>query len=136
MAVSSPKCSRRPHAHAHWNWVVTFFASNLLAQRSDALTQEHMRDLNNWTKSVDASNSKQETTPLWGGPDGDPTLAADQVDHESPPAARKAAARAEHLSKKKQHEQAIEEFKRALALDPQYYEAGKPRAGVRQRRSA
>lgn len=45
------------------------------------------------------------------------------MDHEPPPAARKAALRAEHLSKKKQHEQAIDDFKKALALDPAFYEA-------------
>ncbi|HTU47846.1 MAG TPA: tetratricopeptide repeat protein [Bryobacteraceae bacterium] len=103
---------------------VAFLALNLFAQRSpDAMQQQQMRDLHDWTKNVDASKTKQDSTPLLGGPDDDPTLAADQMDHEARPAARKAALRAERLSKKKQHEEAIEEFKRALALDPQYYEA-------------
>jgi tetratricopeptide (TPR) repeat protein len=81
-----------------------------------------MRDLHDLSKAVQDDKARQNT-PLWGGPDDDPTLAADQMDHEPPSAARKSAVRAERLSKKKQHEQAIEEFKRALALDPKYYEA-------------
>jgi tetratricopeptide (TPR) repeat protein len=100
-----------------------WLASSGLAQRAtDAMTQQHMRDLRDLTKSAEQAKSSQ-STPLLGGPDDDPTLAADQMDHEPPTAARKAALHAERLSKKKQHDQAIEEFKRALAIDPKYYEA-------------
>jgi tetratricopeptide (TPR) repeat protein len=103
--------------------LVTFFASILLPQRpTDAMTQQQMRNLHDLTKNAEAAKSEQERTPLLGGADDDPTLAADQMDHEPPPAARKAALHAEHLSKKKQHEHAIEEFKKALALDPAFYE--------------
>lgn len=55
--------------------------------------------------------------------DDDPTIAAASLGHEPPPAARKAAERAGRLAKKGQHDKAIAEFLRALALDPQYYEA-------------
>jgi tetratricopeptide (TPR) repeat protein len=53
----------------------------------------------------------------------DPTLGAEISAHDAPKAARKAAGKAEHLSKKGQHEEAITEFRAALDIDPQYYEA-------------
>ena len=53
----------------------------------------------------------------------DPTLGAEIAAHDPPKAARKAASKAEHLAKKGQHEEAIAEFRAALAIDPQYYEA-------------
>lgn len=53
----------------------------------------------------------------------DPTLGAEIPAHEPPKAARKAAGKAEHLSKKGQHEEAIAEFRAALEIDPRYYEA-------------
>jgi tetratricopeptide (TPR) repeat protein len=43
--------------------------------------------------------------------------------HEPLRAARKAAEKAEHLAKKKQHEEAIAEYREAVALDPLYFEA-------------
>ena len=53
----------------------------------------------------------------------DPTLGAEISAHEPTKAARKAAGKAEHLSKKGDHEGAITEFRAALAIDPRYYEA-------------
>jgi tetratricopeptide (TPR) repeat protein len=53
----------------------------------------------------------------------DPTLGAEIAAHEPPKAARKTAEKAEHLSKKGHHEEAILEFRAALEIDPQYYEA-------------
>ena len=53
----------------------------------------------------------------------DPTLGSEISAHDSPKAARKAAAKAERLSKKGQHEEAIVEFRAALDIDPKYYEA-------------
>ena len=53
----------------------------------------------------------------------DPTLGAEISPHDPPKAARKAAGKAEHLSKKGDHEGAITEFRAALEVDPQYYEA-------------
>ena len=53
----------------------------------------------------------------------DPTLGATVAAHEPPKAARKAAAKAEHLAKKGQHEDAITEFRAALEIDPHSYEA-------------
>jgi tetratricopeptide (TPR) repeat protein len=54
----------------------------------------------------------------------DPTVVAHPVPpHEPLRAARKAAEKAEHLAKKKQHEDAIAEYREAVALDPLYFEA-------------
>jgi tetratricopeptide (TPR) repeat protein len=53
----------------------------------------------------------------------DPTVGADVSAHDPPKAARKAAGKAEHLSRKGRHEEAIAEFRAALDIDPQHYEA-------------
>ncbi len=54
----------------------------------------------------------------------DPTTGAVAIPaHDVPKAARKAAGKAEHLSKKSHHEEAITEFRAALDIDPKYYEA-------------
>ncbi len=53
----------------------------------------------------------------------DPTLGGGAPAYDPPKAARKAVAKGEHLSKKGQHEEAITEFRAALDIDPQYYEA-------------
>jgi tetratricopeptide (TPR) repeat protein len=54
----------------------------------------------------------------------DPTIAGSNVPKHDPlPAARKAAEKAEHLSKKGRHEEAIALLRQALVSDPQYYEA-------------
>lgn len=54
----------------------------------------------------------------------DPTVVAHPVaPHEPVRTARKAAEKADHLSKKKQHEEAIAEYREAVALDPLYFEA-------------
>jgi len=54
----------------------------------------------------------------------DPTVVAHPVPpHEPLRAARKAAEKAEHLGKKKQHEEAVAEYRVAVALDPLYFEA-------------
>jgi len=55
----------------------------------------------------------------------DPTIAGRNIPkHDSVPAARKAAQKAERMSKKGRHEEAVALFREALAADPQYYEAG------------
>ncbi|HLH03191.1 MAG TPA: tetratricopeptide repeat protein [Bryobacteraceae bacterium] len=95
--------------------------------QSDQAAQERMRQVREVSEKAQEANAQANTQanaiPLWGGPDDDPTLAADVFDHEAPAGAKKLAGRAEKLSKKGRHEEAIEEFKRALAIDPQYYEA-------------
>jgi tetratricopeptide (TPR) repeat protein len=54
----------------------------------------------------------------------DPTIAKHPVTpHEPLRAARKAAEKAEHLAKKKQHDEAIAGYREAVALDPLYFEA-------------
>jgi tetratricopeptide (TPR) repeat protein len=54
----------------------------------------------------------------------DPTLSVDAYNHVPVATARKALQRAERFRRKGHHEQAIDEFRRALAIDPQYYQAG------------
>ena len=54
----------------------------------------------------------------------DPTLQSTAAPHEAPREARKAAQKAEHLSAKGNHQEAIELLRHALAIDPEYYEAG------------
>jgi tetratricopeptide (TPR) repeat protein len=53
----------------------------------------------------------------------DPTVGTPISRHDPPPKARKVAAKAERLAKKGRHEDAIKEYKAALKMDPQYYEA-------------
>jgi hypothetical protein len=54
----------------------------------------------------------------------DPTTNRASLSPYDPPrAARKAAEKAERLSEKGDHEEAAAEFRNALAIDPQYYEA-------------
>jgi len=55
--------------------------------------------------------------------DDDPTISAAAISHEAPSAAKKAAERAARNASKGQHDKAIAEFQKALAIDPQYYEA-------------
>jgi tetratricopeptide (TPR) repeat protein len=50
-----------------------------------------------------------------------PTLSVESYDHQPATGARKAARRAARLSAKERHDEAIEELRRALAIDPQYY---------------
>ena len=79
--------------------------SALRSQISDRDSRQRMKQLNDLSKWSDAQNGKsQNRIPLAGGPDDDPTLAADVFHHEVSPAARKLAARAEHLSQKQQYE--------------------------------
>ena len=100
-------------------------AARLHAQSiaSDNAARQRMRDVEQVSKLGHEPDSDKNHTPLLGGPDDDPTLAADTFQHEPPLSARKIASRAEHLSKKQQHARAIEEFQKALQIDPQYYEA-------------
>jgi len=93
------------------------------SRASDNAALKRMRELRELTKWEHEGNAQKNGTPLWGGPDDDPTIAADVFDHEAPGPARKAATRAEHLSKKGKHKEAILYLKRALEIDPQYYEA-------------
>jgi tetratricopeptide (TPR) repeat protein len=54
----------------------------------------------------------------------DPTIAAHAVArHEPLRAARKAAEKADRLAQKKQHDEAIAEYREAVAVDPLYFEA-------------
>jgi len=54
----------------------------------------------------------------------DPTIAGRAIPkHDPVPAARKAAEKAEKLSKKGRHEEAAALFRNALGIDPKYYEA-------------
>lgn len=86
-----------------------------------------MKQLDDLAKSGESQSGKtadQKGFPLTAGPDDDPTLAADVFPHEVPAAARKLASRAERLSRKQQHEAAIEQFQQALQIDPRFYAAG------------
>jgi hypothetical protein len=59
----------------------------------------------------------------------DPTTARSSCPHTIRSGRRaKAAAKAERLSKKSHHHEAVAEFRDSLALDPQYYEAANNRA--------
>jgi tetratricopeptide (TPR) repeat protein len=53
----------------------------------------------------------------------DPTISGAATPHKALPAARKAARKADHLAKKGHHDEAIVAYRKALAIDPQYYEA-------------
>jgi tetratricopeptide (TPR) repeat protein len=108
-----------------WLALAIFVGSGLHAQStaSDNAALERMRQLREVSKRAQQSESPNTHTPLLSGPDDDPTIAADIVQHEAPTAARKLGSRAEHLSKKGKHEEAIAEFKKALQIDPQYHEA-------------
>lgn len=54
----------------------------------------------------------------------DPTVVAHPVTpHEPQPKARKAAQKAEHFAKKKEHEEAIAKYREAVQIDPLYFEA-------------
>jgi len=55
--------------------------------------------------------------------DDDPTISAASIGHDAPSAAKKAAERGARHAIKRQHDKAIAEFQKALAIDPQYYEA-------------
>lgn len=89
---------------------------------SDNAALERMRELGEVSKWSHESEQEKNHPPLLSGPDDDPTLAAAFQD-EPPAPARKLASRAERLSKKGRHEEAVEAFKSALRIDPQYYEA-------------
>lgn len=90
---------------------------------ADKMTQERMRQLDDFTKSVQNAQPSRGAVPLWGGPDDDPTLAADTFTDDPPPAARKSAQRAERFSKKQEHDKAIQQYRQALKIYPSYYEA-------------
>jgi len=54
----------------------------------------------------------------------DPTVVAHRVPpHEPLRAARKAAENAEHLAKKKRHDEAVAKYREAVAIDPLYFQA-------------
>ena len=119
MIEDSVRCIESFHVSSRSAWLV-----GLLAQTaSENNTHERMRELQEVSKLGHESESGNKYTPLLKGPDDDPTLSADTFQHEAPAAARKLASRGEHFSKKKKHDEAIAEFKGALAIDPQYYEA-------------
>ena len=105
-------------------WVL-LASAGLQAQStaSDNAALERLRELREVSKRAHEPVAEKNHTPLLAGPDDDPTLAADTFQHEPPAAARKIALRAEHFSKKQQHESAIAEYQKALQIDPQYYEA-------------
>lgn len=102
-------------------WAVAAMYAQSLS--SDAAALERMRELREVSKWGHESEPVKDHLPLLSGSDDDPTLAADTFQHAPLEAARKLASRAERLSKKGRHEEAIEAFKHALAIDPQYYEA-------------
>ncbi len=68
---------------------------------ADNATHERMRELGELSKWGHEQSSQKSYTPLLAGPDDDPTLAADTIQHEAPPASRKIASHAEHLAKSK-----------------------------------
>lgn len=105
----------------------------LLSQASRSIDQwssmnaERQRELNSLGQPAKSANQQASATAPWtslAGEEGDdPTLSAVVSTEEPPRAARKAAGNAEHLAKKGSHDEAIAEYRRALEIDPQYYEA-------------
>jgi tetratricopeptide (TPR) repeat protein len=107
-------------------------AAGLHAQRSASAsgitteeTREHtaVLEMGHEQRATKAESASVPWRSLSSEAGDDPTLGADVPEHDPPKAARKAAEKAEHLSKKGRHEDAITEFRAALAIDPQYYEA-------------
>ncbi|MGA2593777.1 MAG: tetratricopeptide repeat protein [Bryobacteraceae bacterium] len=85
---------------------------------------ERTRQLDSLSEMNKAEPASKASRPLSVEEADDPTIArASSPKHDPPPAARKAAEKAERLSKKGRHEEAIAGFRDALAIDPQYYEA-------------
>jgi tetratricopeptide (TPR) repeat protein len=92
--------------------------------QTDRVLQEREKWLDRASRLPGQAKARQSNRGGLGEElDDDPTISAASLGHEPPPAARKAAERAERLAKKGQHDKAIAEFQRALALDAQYYEA-------------
>jgi tetratricopeptide (TPR) repeat protein len=102
--------------------VVLVLAGSVFAQYEPS---DRMHEFEQIIQALDTSSSSvaKNAKSILSGSDDDPTLAADVDTHEPVPAARKLAVRAEHLSGKGQHEQAIALYRRALLADPKYYEA-------------
>ena len=108
-----------------WNAI---FAPGLYAQvgMSTQETREHTAVLEMGREQQQATKADSASVPwrsLSSEAADDPTLGAEITAHDPPKAARKAAGKAEHLSKKGQHEEAIAAFRAALEIDPKYYEA-------------
>jgi tetratricopeptide (TPR) repeat protein len=97
----------------------------LLAQTQwDRVVQEREKWLDSASHLPRQPGQRHSNSSVLGAEaDDDPTISAASPIHEPLPAAKKAAERAANFSKKGQHDKAIAEFQRALALDPKYYEA-------------
>lgn len=98
----------------------------VFSQQTTEQTRQHTAVLN--MGHQDQQSTKAESASvLWRSLSNeagdDPTLGADVPEHDPPKAARKAAVKAEHLAKKGRHEEAVADFRAALAIDPHYYEA-------------
>ena len=91
------------------------------------------RGIPTWlTRELNSVSEMGHSTTAPEGPAGlrafeqsdDPTVVAHPVPpHEPLRAARKAFEKAEHLAKKKLHQEAIARYREAVALDPLYFEA-------------
>ena len=104
--------------------MICFTGLLIHAQNSNDVINERARELDavrrmrNETRSV----AKQSATAL-DTLDDDQIISAKYLEFDPPAQARKAAERAERLSRKGRHEEAIDGFRTALGLAPGYYEA-------------
>ena len=88
---------------------------------------ERTRELNSLSESSQSQTHKDSAAIPWRSLSSeaadDPTISARPATHEAVPAARKVAQKADRLAKKGRHADAVMEYRNALAIDPQYYEA-------------
>ena len=100
-------------------------AMALLAQANPGMTTEYTRMLISVSEMGHSTIGPEDTArSLKFEEADDPTVVAHPVPpHEPLRAARKAAEQAEHLAKKKLHQEAIAKYREAVALDPLYFEA-------------
>ncbi len=98
------------------------------AQIESGRDTERTRELNSLPESSQPQTHKDSATIPWRSLSSeaadDPTISARPAAvHEPLAAARKSAQKAERLARKSRHADAVAEYRNALAIDPQYYEA-------------
>lgn len=101
------------------------FTAALFAQANPGMSTQTTREFTAVLDMGRSASEKQVSARSLSFEDSDDptTNRASLSQHDPPRAARKAAEKAERLSKKGNHEEAAAEFRNALVIDPQYYEA-------------